>query len=111
MKQLPLLAIIFLIFSCSKHNDINPASTEVYVAGYTFNSAGTKVAKFWKNGVATNLTDGTADAGATGVALSGPSVIVSGWDLSNNAAVTKVGKLWVNNSELDIGIVCFNTVA
>src|SRR5690349_12701345 len=106
MKQLPLLAVLF-IFACSKNNDITPTqNTEVYVAGYTFNSARTQVAKVWKNGVATNLTDGRANAGATGVALSGPSVIVSGWDWSNNADVTKVGKFWVNGNELEIGTVC-----
>jgi len=111
MKQSLLLAIAISIFACAKNNDISPKSTDVYVAGYTFNSARKQVAKFWKNGVATNLTDGTANAGATGIALSGPSVIVSGWDWSNNAVVTKVGKFWVNGNELEIGTVCFSTVA
>lgn len=111
MKQLFLLAIALLIFACSKNNDIAPPSTDVYVAGYSFNSAGKQIAKFWKNGVATSLTDGTANAGANGIAFSGPSLIVSGWDWSNNAVLTKVGKLWVNGSELEIGTVCFSTVA
>lgn len=111
MKQLPLLAVLF-VFACSKNNDITPTrNTEVYIAGYTFNSSQTQVAKFWKDGAATNLTDGTANASATGVALSGPSVIISGWDRSNNAVPTKVGKFWVNGNELEIGTVCFTAVA
>ncbi|HTH57065.1 MAG TPA: hypothetical protein VL728_13540 [Cyclobacteriaceae bacterium] len=113
MKKCFFLAIAFLTFECSqKNSDPNPSQNrEVYVAGYTLNAAGTQVAKFWRNGVATNLTDGTASAGATGIALSGPSVIVSGWDWSHHSDSTKVGKFWVNGSELEIGGVCYSTVA
>lgn len=110
MKKLFLLALGLLFIGCSKNNDVNP-DTEIYVAGYTFNSAQMQVAKFWKNGVGTNLTDGTANAGATGIALSGPSVIISGWDWSNNAVPTQVGKFWVNGRELGIGSTCLGTVA
>ena len=41
-------------------------NNNVYVVGYEFN--GTKnVAKLWKNGAATDLSDGTKDTSASGV--------------------------------------------
>ena len=48
--------------------------SDVYVAGDEFNGSHT-VAKYWKNGVPVLLTDGSKDAFAS-------SVFVSGYDVS-----------------------------
>ena len=54
-----------------------PTVTDVYLTGYESN--GTKnVAKVWKNGTATPLTDGTREASANSSTLSGSDVYVGG---------------------------------
>ena len=47
----------------------------------------------WKNGVATALTDGTHNAAASSVAISGSDVYVSGWE-SNG--INNIAYLWKN---------------
>jgi hypothetical protein len=44
-------------------------NNDVYVAGYEVNNSGKNVAKFWKNGVGVNLTDGSDNAIAYAVAV------------------------------------------
>jgi hypothetical protein len=44
------------------------AGSDVYAAGYEDNASGTRsVAKVWKNGVVTDLTDGANEANAYGI--------------------------------------------
>ena len=78
-------------------NDVSFTTTtsstgDVYIAGFENN--GTKdVAKIWKNGVVTALTDGTNDAAAISVFVLGTDVYVSGWE-SNGTK--KIAKIWKN---------------
>ena len=76
------------------------SGTDVYVAGYEnvttevgpgqFVVAG--VAKYWRNGVATALTDGTNDAAATSIAIFGSDIYIGGWETSGGVSVAKVWK-------------------
>jgi len=76
---------------------------DVYVAGWERSGQeykdndiiGTErryVAKLWKNGVAQNLTDGTHDARAASVFVSGNDVYVAGSENSVNAILWKNGE-------------------
>jgi len=58
------------------------------VAGYEFN--GTKnVTKCWKNGVTTNLSDGTKFADANAITVVGNDVYVDGYEYNGNNSVAK----------------------
>ncbi|MEJ7827880.1 MAG: hypothetical protein WKF91_06790 [Segetibacter sp.] len=66
-------------------------SKDVYVAGGE--NTGTKgVAKYWKNGVATSLTNGTNSAHAYSVYVSGTDVYVAGRESNGTKYVAKVWK-------------------
>ena len=52
------------------------------------------VAKIWKNGVATTLTDGTKDADIRSVYISGTDIYAAGYE--RNAGNKRVGKIWKN---------------
>jgi hypothetical protein len=74
------------------------AGSNVYIAGYEnsgqlnesiFGNYRSSVAKLWKNGVAQNLTDGTTNAVAKAVYVSGNDVYVTG-------TVGNVVTLWTN---------------
>lgn len=86
------------LVSCSKDDDaplvpIAINTSGVYVAGHEFNGVEI-VAKLWKNGVATNLSDGTKTAYTTSVFVTDTDVYVTGYQI--NANNKWVAKLWKN---------------
>jgi hypothetical protein len=75
LKTLFALLLISFSFSCSKNDvgddkkeiiEIPDPVTDVYAVGYESNGI-IDIAKIWKNGEATNLTDGTNKTFATSV--------------------------------------------
>lgn len=94
LKLVFTIGLLALITSCSKSKDEMIAPTlpvvkpdpakiaDVYVAGWKYNSKLTQVAAFWKNGVQTELTDGTANnAIANSIYVSGTDdVYIAGKD-------------------------------
>jgi tRNA(Leu) C34 or U34 (ribose-2'-O)-methylase TrmL len=67
----------------------------VYVAGFETNELGNTVATLWKNGEAKHLSDGSANARAKSVYVSGDDVYVAGTE-SDTIANRIVAKLWKN---------------
>lgn len=70
------------------------ADRDIYVAGYETNGSNIGVAKYWKNGVAVPLTDGTKDAGASSITVVGSDVYVAGSE--TNRSNIQVAKYWKN---------------
>lgn len=56
------------------------SQSTIYIAGYTNNNNGNGIAKIWKNGVATELTDGKNDGFACGMFVTGDDVYIAGAD-------------------------------
>ena len=78
---------IIAISSCKKldpgpiNKHVSPGAkidTDIYVTGYIYALNGHTVAVYWKNGVINRLADSTAGSEASGIALNGSDVYVSG---------------------------------
>lgn len=101
------LVTLFFFSSCTKSSSTGGGSTtptdsinaDVYVVGYE-TIAGVAVAKLWKNGVGTNLTDGKRTAGATGISMIGSDIYISIIEYSGNIPVAK---LWKNGQLYNLG--------
>lgn len=70
------------------------SGTDVYVAGYVFTTGGGGIAKFWKNGVATDLTSGALLSKALSIYVSGTDVYVAG--VESVPVIGGIAKYWKN---------------
>lgn len=106
MKKLSILIIIFCTISCSNDNsskdeESKAAIKDIYVCGYEKKSnTGRFIATVWKNGVATSLTDGTNNAVANDVAVSGNDIYVVGFQEDANGVQT--ARLWKNGTQASL---------
>lgn len=71
---------------------ITTLSPDVYVAGYENTGTAAISAVIWKNGVQTRLTDGSFEAQAYAVYVSGTDVYAAGYEKNAAGAVPKVWK-------------------
>jgi hypothetical protein len=85
-----------LIWSIAMAAMINSTAQDVYVAGFE-NTGNQNAAKVWKNGIATDLTDGTTAAEAYSVYVSGNDVYVAGQN--GNVAVAWTNGIATNLSD------------
>ena len=103
-----VLFFLFLIISgCNFMAEVfhGPEPEEnlvIYVVGYEVNDESKRVAMIWKNGVGTALTDGTKNAYANAIVVSGTDVYVAGQEdglptLWKNGAASRL----YNNSSYD----------
>jgi hypothetical protein len=110
LNTLLVIAFIAIITACSKDEaktEPTPAPVadipvDIYIAGYEKSVNGNKVAKYWKNGVVTELTDGSSNSNATDITLNNGVVYVCG----NEGGVSKY---WKNGVPKILGTAGFNT--
>jgi hypothetical protein len=87
-------------------NDVFVSGSDVYVVGSKSltNSPGsnifTSLAILWKNGIATNLTNGSTNAKANDIFVSGNDIYVCGGEDSNLMVLTQKGKIWKNGLDI-----------
>jgi hypothetical protein len=70
----------------------------LYMAGFEVNVRA--VAKYWKNRIGVALTDGTKNASATCIAISGNDVYVGGYEENANGAT--IAKYWKNGTAVQL---------
>ena len=80
-KTILYLFLAFAVISCSSDSDESITTTtsnepNVYIAGFEGNTNLT--AKIWKNGTATNLTNGMSNARAMDIFVNGSDVYATG---------------------------------
>jgi hypothetical protein len=101
------MAFLLLLQGCKKSgaadDDNNgggsnpPVSTpkNIYVAGREINSSGKNVAMYWRNDTVVKLTDGSRDAVARSIFVSGNDVYVAGYQ-DKPASVLNIATYWKN---------------
>ena len=72
---------------------ITTPQKHIYIAGFEINSSNRYIARYWKNGVAIVLTNGTQDAEASSIHAFGNDVYVAGYE-SNGTK--RIAKFWKN---------------
>ena len=99
MKNSFIIIVFFpaIFFSCNKSSD-SIDSVNVYVAGLEY-TASTIVAKYWKNGNAISLTDGSKPALALSIFVSGNDVYVAGGE---DNGTPDVAKYWKNGNAVSL---------
>src|SRR5580658_5505092 len=105
MKKKYFLIILLSIsglYSCKKNNVMvtKPQAMDVYVAG-TENNGSFDVAKYWKNGIAVNLSDGNSQACANSIVVSDSDVYVAGW-VRNASTQTAIAVYWKNGVAVNL---------
>jgi hypothetical protein len=93
--ELFFLVLTLCIISCNNPQITDPNNPEenedIYVVGFENNGVN-DVAKYWKNGVAINLTDCAHDAESNAIAIIGNDVYVAGFKHNGNVYVAKYWK-------------------
>jgi hypothetical protein len=69
------------------------------MSGFTRQPLGNAVACYWKNGAITTLSDGSVETRATGIALSGTDVYVSG----TIGIIQSIAVYWKNGTQIMLG--------
>jgi hypothetical protein len=69
---------------------------DIFIAGVENNSNNNGIAKYWKNGIETLLTDGTNNAGAYSIVIANKDIYVAGYEANSNGI--SVAKYWKNGT-------------
>src|SRR5579862_853343 len=97
-----MLLSLLGLYSCRKNNGIltKPQVVDVYVAGVENNGL-FDVAKYWKNGIPVNLSDGNSQACANSIVVSDSDVYVAGW-VRNSSTQTAIAVYWKNGIAVNL---------
>lgn len=94
------IAILTTFLSCGEKEDPIVPETEipdsnvpaVHIAGIGRTSGGVQIAKYWKNGKSTNLSDGKKNAYALALILNENDVYIAGYEETNTGTIAKYWK-------------------
>lgn len=96
------------VFSSPQGRNMVVKGQDVYVAGHeniTINTSGVPFARYWKNGVATNLTNPFGERRSYGydIAVDGSDVYVVGSVDYADSGIRTVATMWKNNTPIRLG--------
>ena len=91
-------------------NDIEISGNDVFVSGFGMNKNDRYVAKYWKNGVSVDLTDGTRNSYCYDIYLNGNDVYAAGRQQVSNGS-TYVATYWKNGTQVTLGDPSENSLA
>jgi len=99
-KEYFIIILVLGFFSCQKEmpHEVVSSQVDVYVAGVEYNGS-IGVGKYWKNGQAVTLTDGTMNAWVPAISVVGSDVYVAGSERNSNGSVS-VAKYWKNGQAI-----------
>jgi hypothetical protein len=112
------MVMIILTGSCSKSDDGSPSNNNNNniivpasdVVGYEYNG-NFKVAKYWKDGVATLLSDTTKDSQAMSVSISNGNVYIAGVEKNEYGGMdwdnSKRPRCWKNGTSVPLNVLDF----
>lgn len=89
------------VIQVTVNQQTNTSPVDIYVAGYEWKDSRVRVAKYWKNGQAIALSDGTSEAATVGIAVVGSDVYVSGQEINRNNGINVV-KYWKNGQAIAV---------
>lgn len=94
--KITIVTLSLILFSCSKEdNGVAVLEPNIYISGYiTSPTTGKTVPTYWKNGIATALTDGTKEASSDGIVVVNNDVYIVGSE--ENAYGIFNAKYWKN---------------
>ena len=107
------LLLVLSLSGCgsSSGNGSGGGTTDIYIAGAigiaTGFNADESIATYWKNGAATNLTDGTTQAGANAIAVDNSgNVFIAG--STSTASSDSIATYWKNGTATNLpnGAAC-----
>ena len=95
MKTLKYILLTLTIFlnSCSNDEETTDNEKDIYICGYE-RIGNYNVAKYWKNGVPVQLTDGTRDAETVAITGKENDIYVLGYEMNDED--NRVIKYWKN---------------
>jgi hypothetical protein len=95
------------VYACATPPPNPTASTDVYVFGDEKSSSANEIIKYWKNGVATNVTDGTTSCYAYDAFMTAANdKYIVGIESPNGSDM--YSNLWVNGVKTDISGVSYS---
>ncbi len=98
---LPSLLRMAQIFA--RANSITVSGKDVYAAGAEFKDGNFFVAKYWKNGSAVSITDGTNYSMANSIAVQGNDIYLAGMELKGPFMQgNPVTQYWKNGNEVPV---------
>jgi hypothetical protein len=117
-----MMLVLFAIGGCKKSESGSPQNNDSIttiipkseIVGYEY-KGDMRMGKYWKNGVATYLSDGTTDVQVFSVSVSGTDVFMAGVEKNESGSMyddaSKMPRFWKNGTSIGMNVFDFGVGA